>query len=199
MRRPRVVASVLLISVLAAVAVPGSAGSRGSSPETVNDADLLLGVEVASTRGTMMMTPALDPAYRSDGALDTTSVLLDPDSRVAPSGRPAGSLDQPAAEASVVVVPAWHLDGNVSWYGPGFYGKRTACGQTMTESLKGVAHRTLACGTLVTFKNPANGKTITVPVVDRGPYVAGREWDLTGGACLALDHCYSGSMYWKRG
>ncbi len=98
----------------------------------------------------------------------------------------------------MIIVPTWHLDGNVSWYGPGFYGNRTACGYAMTASLLGVAHRTLACGTLVTFKNPANGRTLTVPVVDRGPYVSGRDWDLTGGACTALGHCYTGSIYWKR-
>jgi hypothetical protein len=188
---------MLLIIVLAAVAVPGSAGSRGSSPETVNDTNLFLGVEVSSARGTKMTTPALDPAYRSDGSLDTNSVLLDPDARPAPSGRPPGSLSQPAAPLGVVVVPTWHRDGNVSWYGPGFYGRRTACGLAMTESLKGVAHRTLPCGTKITFKNPANGRTITVPVVDRGPYVTGRRWDLTGGACLALGHCYTGSLDWK--
>jgi len=44
---------------------------------------------------------------------------------------------------------------------------------------------------------PSNGRTITVPVVDRGPYVAGRQWDLTGGLCVALDHCYTGPIYWK--
>jgi hypothetical protein len=196
-RRPRVVASTLLIIVLAAVAVPGSAGSRGPSPETVNDSNLFLGVEVSSARGTTTTTPALDPAYRSDGALDSTSTLLDPDSRSAPSGRPPGSLSQPPAAPGVVVLPTWHMDGNVSWYGPGFYGKRTACGIAMTETLIGVAHRTLPCGTRITFKNPANGKTITAPVVDRGPYVSGRQWDLTGGLCRALGHCYTGSMYWK--
>lgn len=98
---------MLLMSLLAAVAVPGSIGPRGPSPETVNDANLFLGVEVASVRGTKMMTPAPDPAYRSNGALDSTSVLLDPDSRAAPSGRPPGSLSQPAAEGGVVVVPTW--------------------------------------------------------------------------------------------
>jgi hypothetical protein len=198
-RRPRIVASVFLITMLAAVAVPGSAGSRGLSPETVNDANLFLGVEVSSARGTTMTTPALDPAYRSDGALDTDSVLLDPDALPAPTGRPPGSLSQPANAAGVVVLPTWHLDGNVSWYGPGFYGNRTACGYAMTESLQGVAHKTLPCGTKITFKNPANGRTITVPVVDRGPYVSGRQWDLTGGLCTALGHCYTGSLYWKFG
>lgn len=92
---------------------------------------------------------------------------------------------------------AWNYDPDVSWYGPGFYGNRTACGQTLTTGLQGVAHRTLACGTKVQFRNPANGRTITVPVVDRGPYVAGRTWDLTGGACTALDHCYTGPLQWR--
>ena len=67
----------------------------------------------------------------------------------------------------------------------------------MTKTLVGVAHRTLPCGTKVTFRNPANGRTITAKVVDRGPYVSGRDWDLTGGLCLALDHCYTGSLFWK--
>jgi rare lipoprotein A len=63
----------------------------------------------------------------------------------------------------------------------------------------GVAHRTLPCGTLITFRNPTNGRTFTVPVVDRGPYVSGRQWDLTGGLCIALDHCWTGSIEWKYG
>mgnify|MGYP001557908336 CR=1 FL=1 len=67
----------------------------------------------------------------------------------------------------------------------------------LTTSLLGVAHRSLPCGTLITFRNPANGRTLTVPVVDRGPYVYGRQWDLTGGACLALGHCYTGAFGWK--
>lgn len=188
---------MVLISVLAAVAVPGSVGSRGPSPETVIDANLFRPAEVSSFRGTEMTTPTLDPAYRSNGALDSSSVLLDPDNRPAPAGRPDSSSTQPAAPRGVVVIPTWHFDGNISWYGPGFYGKRTACGFAMTETLKGVAHRTLPCGTRVTFRNPANGRTITVPVVDRGPYVSGREWDLTAGTCKALGHCYTGTIYWK--
>jgi hypothetical protein len=187
----------VLIAILAAVAVPGSAGSRGPSPANAIDPNLFRGVEVASIRGTEMTIPAPDPAYRSDGALDSSTVLLDPDSLPAPTGRPADSIDQPDAPRGVVVVPAWHFDGNISWYGPGFYGNRTACGLAMTQTLIGVAHRTLPCGTRVTFRNPDNGRSITVPVVDRGPYVRGRTWDLTAGACAALRHCYTGTMYWK--
>src|SRR5204863_434534 len=67
----------------------------------------------------------------------------------------------------------------------------------MTQDLIGVAHRSLPCGTLITFRNPVNGRTLTVPVVDRGPYVYARQWDLTGGACLALGHCYTGAFQWR--
>ena len=96
-------------------------------------------------------------------------------------------------------VSGFHLDRNVSWYGPGFYGHRTACGYAYTKTIMGVAHKTLPCGTLVTFKNPKNGRIATVPVIDRGPYVAGRQWDLSGGLCVYLDHCYTGSIYYKIG
>ena len=144
-----------------------------------------------------MTTPTLDPAYRSTGALSDSSVLLDPNERPASTGRPNGAAIQPGALVGTVAIPQWKHDSDVSWYGPGFYGRRTACGHALTTSLRGVAHRTLPCGTRVTFRNPANGRTVTAPVVDRGPYVAGRQWDLTGGLCLALGHCYSGPLLWK--
>lgn len=89
-------------------------------------------------------------------------------------------------------LPNWKLDKEISWYGPGFYGKRTACGLELTKDLLGVANKSLSCGTLVTFE--WKGTQLTVPVVDRGPYVAGRVFDLTGGACVALDHCFTGPI-----
>jgi rare lipoprotein A len=67
--------------------------------------------------------------------------------------------------------------GRASWYGPGFYGSRTACGRRLGTRTLGVAHRRLRCGTRVTFRY--RGRTVTVPVIDRGPYAGGREWDLT--------------------
>jgi len=196
-RRPRVVAGLALIALLAAAAVPGSVGSQGPSPARTIDAPLFRAVDVASIDGTAATTPTLDPAYRSDGALSDATILLDTDQAPVPAGRPDGADVQPDAPVGSIAIPQWHFDPNVSWYGPGFYGKRTACGYAMTETLIGVAHRTLPCGTRVTFRNPANGRTITVRVVDRGPYVSGRQWDLTGGLCLALGHCYTGSIYWK--
>ena len=73
----------------------------------------------------------------------------------------------------------------VTWYGPGFWGNQTACGQILTPDMLGVAHRTLPCGTLVTLTY--QGRTITVPVIDRGPYgVPGAEYDLTQTAAFVL-------------
>jgi rare lipoprotein A (peptidoglycan hydrolase) len=78
-----------------------------------------------------------------------------------------------------------HRTGIATWFGPGFYGKRTACGQIMTPELVGVANRTLPCGTLV--KVSYRGHLLTLPVIDRGPYShIGADWDLTTGAAQTL-------------
>jgi Lytic transglycolase len=70
--------------------------------------------------------------------------------------------------ASPVHASGWHVAAVLPWYGPGFYGHRTACGQLMDKWLIGVASRTLPCGSLVTLSY--RGRTRTVPVVDRGPW-----------------------------
>ena len=70
---------------------------------------------------------------------------------------------------------------NASWYGGG---GGLACGGELTSSTMGVANRTLPCGTLVDIRY--GGRSVTVPVVDRGPFVAGREFDLTEATKQAL-------------
>jgi hypothetical protein len=65
----------------------------------------------------------------------------------------------------------------VSWYGPGLFGGHLGCGGTLTPGTLGVANKSLPCGTRVTLSN--GGHIIRVRVIDRGPYVAGREFDLT--------------------
>ncbi len=99
-------------------------------------------------------------------------------SRAAPAARPR--RPHPGSTPATGV----HATGIATWFGPGFYGKQTACGQTLTPGVVGVANRTLPCGTLVevTYK----GHSLTVPVLDRGPYGHGADWDLTAGAAEAL-------------
>jgi rare lipoprotein A (peptidoglycan hydrolase) len=71
-----------------------------------------------------------------------------------------------------------------TWYGPGFYGHRTACGETYTRHILGVANRSLPCGTPVTLY--FEGETLTVPVIDRGPYANGATFDLSAATAQAL-------------
>jgi rare lipoprotein A (peptidoglycan hydrolase) len=101
-----------------------------------------------------------------------------------PSGgstAPSGGASHPKqAEARI------RATGIATWFGPGFYGQTTACGQTLTPEVVGVANRTLPCGTLV--RVGYQGHSLTVPVLDRGPYShIGASWDLTAGAAAALD------------
>lgn len=94
--------------------------------------------------------------------------------RLIPSGLTASSAA--ATEGLSGSVPVYRRQ-KTTWYGPGFYGKRTACGKKLTRRTLGVAHRTLPCGTRVEFFR--KGRRIVVPVIDRGPFVRGVTWDLT--------------------
>ncbi|HWY17591.1 MAG TPA: septal ring lytic transglycosylase RlpA family protein [Solirubrobacteraceae bacterium] len=78
-----------------------------------------------------------------------------------------------------------HKTGIATWFGPGFYGQQTACGQMLTPAVIGVANRTLPCGTLV--RVTYRGHALVVPVLDRGPYANHADWDLTAGAAQALN------------
>lgn len=69
-------------------------------------------------------------------------------------------------------------------YGPGLYGHRTACGKKLTKTTIGVANRTLRCGTNVAIYY--QGQMMVVPVIDRGPYANGADWDLTMATARAL-------------
>jgi rare lipoprotein A len=97
------------------------------------------------------------------------------------SGSPTGgAAPTPATPASPGKLTL------ATWFGPGFYGHATACGQTMSPTIVGVASRTLPCGTLVQIGY--RGHLLTVPVLDRGPYGHnGATWDLTRGAAQALE------------
>ncbi|MFN2612308.1 MAG: septal ring lytic transglycosylase RlpA family protein [Solirubrobacterales bacterium] len=64
-----------------------------------------------------------------------------------------------------------------SYYGPGLYGGQLACGGVLTPSKLGVANKTLPCGAKVTLRH--GNQTLTVPVIDRGPYAGNRVYDLT--------------------
>lgn len=121
------------------------------------------------------------------------------DMRLQPESISSDPVKAPAAAPAPAPVYATLPDGaggvivTASWYGPGFYDNRLPCWQWLQAhglpiqfeaDTWGVANKTLPCGTMLTLSHGAN--TITVPVVDRGPYVAGRELDLSPRVKAAL-------------
>ena len=78
-----------------------------------------------------------------------------------------------------------HRASLATWFGPGFYGQTTACGQLLTPATVGVASRTLPCGTLlrVSYRH----RRLVAPVIDRGPYAHnGATFDLTASVAQTL-------------
>jgi peptidoglycan lytic transglycosylase len=90
------------------------------------------------------------------------------------------AADQPSQQARAADYRAV----TATWYGPGLYGNRMACGGTLTHRTLGVAHKRLPCGTRVALRY--RGHIIVVPVVDRGPYSRGVDYDLTSATARKL-------------
>lgn len=101
----------------------------------------------------------------------------------------------------LAILPQVNEDGEIttvaSWYGPGFHGKKTASGQVFDQNKMTAASKTLPFGTRIKVRNPKNGKTVTVVINDRGPFIKGRGIDLSKEAArrLGIDGiakvCYS--------
>jgi rare lipoprotein A len=83
-----------------------------------------------------------------------------------------------------------------SWYGPGLYGNPLSCGGTLFPGRLGVAHKSLPCGSRVRLRH--GGRTVSVRVIDRGPYVGGREYDLTEATAQRLGFHGHGSILTTR-
>jgi len=85
-----------------------------------------------------------------------------------------------------IVVPGdYKQEGDATYYGPGFHGKKTASGEVFDQYALTAAHRTLPFGTRVLVTNPANGKHVVVRINDRGPFTKAII-DLSYGAAKAI-------------
>jgi rare lipoprotein A len=82
--------------------------------------------------------------------------------------------------------------GQASWYGPGFYGNRTANGEVFRPGTLTAAHRSLPFGTRVRVTNLTNGRSTVVRINDRGPFHGNRVIDLAHGAAQNLGVISSG-------
>jgi rare lipoprotein A len=187
------VAAPALIAVAALVTIADPAVTGGGAART---SDLAAFRELAFERPMPTVTTILsiDAGTTSAGDLSEDTALLEPGDPALPVERPA--VRQPSVKPVAVSKSRWR-SAEYSWYGAPFYGSGTACGQTYSKSILGVAHLSLPCGTRVTLRNPANGRTITVRVIDRGPYVSGRLFDLSRATCAYLRNCYTGTIAWR--
>ena len=89
--------------------------------------------------------------------------------------------------------PDYDETGIASWYGPSFYGKRTANGEIYNAGDLTAAHRTLPMPVNVRVTNLENGRSIIVRVNDRGPYAKGRIIDLSERAATLLGYIQNGT------
>ena len=82
---------------------------------------------------------------------------------------------------------AYTEEGNASWYGAQFHGRRASNGEIYDMNKMTAAHRTMAFGTMVKVTNLTNGKSAVVRITDRGPFVDNRIIDLSMAAAKALE------------
>ncbi len=203
-RRPRALATgpgrvaLSLGVLLAAVALPAAAAAQGAGgigggggvttpgtclKTTFGERNLQLGdcgSDVKVLTSVLKASPFgddLDVSSHFDDAADAAVRQLQGRKKLTVNG----VVDTPTRKALKRT-----MDTDVaSWYGPGFYGSRTACGQKLKKRTIGVAHKHLPCGSHVTFF--AHGRWLRTKVIDRGPYAKGRTWDLTWAAAKSLN------------
>jgi peptidoglycan lytic transglycosylase len=194
----------------AAAAASGNGGAAAPAPGAAGavDPSFALNAKGAMYLGRALSITGSDPSAASklvslqarrgsDQWMQVASAQADSSGAFAASWRPASSGQyqlrgvvagaaqaSDAASASTPRTVVVYKAAMATWYGPGFYGRRTACGQRLTRRLVGVANRRLRCGTEVQVRY--RGRTLVAPVVDRGPYSRKAQWDLTSAAAKRL-------------
>ena len=107
----------------------------------------------------------------------TSSPEASPDT----SARQEQQPEQTQAQSSKTV------EGRASWYGPGFYGRKTTSGEVLEKGTMTAAHSSLPMGTEVKVTRTDTGKSVTVVINDRKPFKPGTVIDLAHGSAVALD------------
>ena len=165
-----------------------SGESSASSTETINSE--ATNSEASSSQAATLQPGADQPAV-SQPATDTdplkatlTPVELNESPELAPA--------PPAPKVKMVPDVVKIITGEASWYGPGFYGNRTASGEIYRPGTMTAAHRTLPFGTKVRVTNLWNGRSAVIRINDRGPFVGHRVIDLGHGAASSLGLTASG-------
>jgi hypothetical protein len=178
-------------SVRALLAGPAA---TGLSPQGATAAAPILGP--SSQGATAASAPASGLSPLGATAASAPASGLSPPRATAASApasgpSPPGGAAAGAPQAPTLTITVYRLQ-TASWYGPGFFGHRTACGERLLPDTLGVANIALKCGTRVDLEY--RGRRIVVPVIDRGPYSAGVQWDLTEATAVALGMAETGAI-----
>jgi rare lipoprotein A len=156
----------------ASVAAAPSGHPKLSGPASVTSAPAKGALSAAQIRSALSSLQATKRRFQLNH-VDTSGSLVD-----------AADVPPGAWETSVA-----------SFYGAPLFGNGVACGGILHPWTLGVANKTLPCGTKVLFQY--GSRAIEVKVIDRGPYVAGREWDLTAATAVALHFPGLGPIRWR--
>ena len=155
---------------------------------------LVTGLPLQAAEGPDSERPELNS--RLEQLLDSVAapipraVLTPEEVRVVTPPEPAAVLPPPKVKPLPSVVRV--MTGEASWYGPGFYGNRTASGEIYRPGTMTAAHRTLPFGTKVRVTNLWNGRSAVIRINDRGPFIDHRVIDLGHGAASELGLTASG-------
>ena len=106
---------------------------------------------------------------------------------MAPVTTPPATADRAIHSTTTPEGGAYIEEGNASWYGAPFHGRRASNGEIYDMNKMTAAHRTMAFGTMVKVTNLTNGKSAVVRITDRGPFVDNRIIDLSMAAAKALE------------
>jgi rare lipoprotein A len=163
----------ITITSEASAFIRGGVSVSGTVP--ASDAGDVVEIDQLSSAATGTWVPVADAGAQRGGAF-TASWHPQRAGQLTIRAVINGSGASSAAAAPTLSVTVYRRS-TATLYGPGFWGQRTACGRILRRNTIGVANRTLPCGTLVQLYY--EGRVITVPVIDRGPYAHGANWDLT--------------------
>jgi rare lipoprotein A len=151
----------------------------GSAP---GDAGQTIEIERSGNQTDWEWTPTVTATVQTGGAF-TATWNTDHIGQFSIRAVLDSSQAQPASVTQSMTVTVY-LPSVASWYGSTLFGHGTACGEKLTRHILGVANKTLPCGEQVALDY--DGRTLTVPVIDRGPYIKGRRYDLTYATAKAL-------------
>jgi len=160
--RPKSSADRWILSLACMVCAVAATGCAGRKP-------------VVGNRPT---APVSTPGATEEEAKRSTSTEAQPRATATPPKR-SRSADNAA--------PIYTEEGNASWYGAPFHGRKASNGEIYDMNKLTAAHRTLPFDSMVRVTNLSNGKTTTVRITDRGPFVDNRIIDLSRAAAQEIE------------